>query len=93
MKTYKYRRLRRGYGGYKGCNQTTQRTLEKQQNTRRSHGSPMLTGSAAAFTKPSTSRSPEHEGGSTEPKLKKLPSRKGYKWNRYLIVVVVRSRG
>ena len=52
MKTYEYRRVRRRYEGYRNCNQTTQRTLEKQQNTSKSFGSPVLTGSAAAFTKP-----------------------------------------
>jgi len=40
------------------------------------------------------SRTPStHEGASTQPKPKKLPSHQGFKWNRYLIVVVARSRG
>ena len=34
-----------------------------------------------------------HDGASTQPKPKKLPTHQGFKWNRYLIVVVARSRG
>ena len=40
------------------------------------------------------SRTPStHEGASTQPKPKKLPSHQGFKWIRYLIVDVARSRG
>ena len=48
-----------------GLNRITAEDPNKQQNTRRSHGSPVLTGSAVVFTKLSTSQSPEHEGAST----------------------------
>ena len=40
------------------------------------------------------SRTPStHKGANTQPKPKKLPSHQGFKWNRYLIVDVARSRG
>jgi len=40
------------------------------------------------------SRTPStHKGASTQPKPKKLPSHQGFKWIRYLIVDVARSRG